>query len=1078
MSVFRLPLYIAVCSVLMATGILTTPAWGQVRADAPVHSPGNWVSELSAQESYQPPVLTPGHYFVENYSQRAYNAGTQNWGFAQDPSGLLYIANRNGVLEFDGATWRLIPIRNNVPTRSVSIGHEGTIYIGGVGEFGYLRADSLRQYRYVSLSESVDTLITDVWETHATRNGVYFVTRQAVYYHTSDTLHVYRSERRLLRSHRIGDRIYLQAIGEGILEFTDGRPRVLPGTERTANLGITHILAAPAQVYGSEVLLFINPNTNVWLYRYTTQELLQLHEGILPGFQQPPSTYTVTALRNGNLAFATLTQGVVITDSRFRRIHHIDRTRGLRLNMAYSVFEDYSGSLWVGLNNGLSRIDVPDYVTFWRENEQIQGTVMDIVLHQQRLYAATSMGIYQIDSAKGSAFNLLGDRIVSTTSLHSVTLNSGRSWLLATAVDGITYMRGSALEQIIQGTVVHLTQSRLNANRFFYGMRNGWGVFELEEVSAGRLRVALQHEFIDPPFEVRSFAETAAGVMFLGSRFNGVFQVEFTQPQLDQPLTDLRKVVRELDDESGLPDGYADVRLFGEEVYALTESGLYRWDAAALRFTANFPLGQTLKGLDLIDISVADAHRTLWVALRNNILSVSSTDESEPVLSDKYLAFGDFQIHTIYADGDIVWAGGPDGLYRIQSDQKPDSTHVFKALIRKIDVGRDVLLYGGAAAEALQIQLPYRNATLSIAFAAPGFFWGNHMVYSTRMDGLEEDWTDFGNVTYRDFTNLSNGVYTFRVRARNSYGAVSQEAVLTVIVATPWFKTAWALGAYVLLFAGIVWGIATLRTRSVRQRNDELKVIIGQHTGQLQIEKRRLENINEDLKAQDEHRDKFLSVVAHDLRNPLMIIRSSSELIREEVDSKTDVLVLSGYVHDAAIRMEGIIEQLLENRARKVRSELGDASDVNVSVLTVRLCEENRPWLESKQQQLLSDIEPECMVTGDAAQIGVILSNLISNAIKYSELGKSIQVTVKSVTGAVLFRVKDEGPGLTAADMRDMGTPFKRLSAQPTAGESSSGMGLSIVKDLCQAQHARLNFVSDGPGEGATFEVYFNALPE
>src|SRR5271168_2962776 len=118
-----------------------------------------------------------GTYLFQHYSAKQYGASPQNWGVAQDRRGVMYFANTDGVLEFDGSTWRKLSLPGGQVVRSVSVDSRGTVYVGGVGDFGLLRPDSTGTMRFVSLLGTVpqqDRGFADVWRVLPTPQGVYF----------------------------------------------------------------------------------------------------------------------------------------------------------------------------------------------------------------------------------------------------------------------------------------------------------------------------------------------------------------------------------------------------------------------------------------------------------------------------------------------------------------------------------------------------------------------------------------------------------------------------------------------------------------------------------------------------------------------------------------------------------------------------------------------------------------------------------------------------------------------------------------------------------------------------------------
>jgi signal transduction histidine kinase len=137
-----------------------------------------------------------------------------------------------------------------------------------------------------------------------------------------------------------------------------------------------------------------------------------------------------------------------------------------------------------------------------------------------------------------------------------------------------------------------------------------------------------------------------------------------------------------------------------------------------------------------------------------------------------------------------------------------------------------------------------------------------------------------------------------------------------------------------------------------------------------------------------------------------------------------------------------------------------------------------------KHQTLHLETEPQLLVEVDSSKIRQVFDNLISNAIKYSPHGKNITVSCQrrihnaigangtiAPTAYVQVAIKDEGQGLSEDDMKNLFGKFKRLSAKPTGGESSTGLGLSIAKQLVELHGGRIWAESEGKGKGATFFV-------
>jgi signal transduction histidine kinase len=144
---------------------------------------------------------------------------------------------------------------------------------------------------------------------------------------------------------------------------------------------------------------------------------------------------------------------------------------------------------------------------------------------------------------------------------------------------------------------------------------------------------------------------------------------------------------------------------------------------------------------------------------------------------------------------------------------------------------------------------------------------------------------------------------------------------------------------------------------------------------------------------------------------------------------------------------------------------------VDIAGLVGEVADANQPLAVNKQQAITVSAPPNCVTMCDADRMREAIDNLISNAIKYSPIGGKIALLVTRSDDNTIIRVADEGAGLSPEDLGRLFGRFQRLSAKPTAGESSTGLGLSIVKRIIDMHGGEVTADSEGPGRGSTFTV-------
>lgn len=213
-----------------------------------------------------------------------------------------------------------------------------------------------------------------------------------------------------------------------------------------------------------------------------------------------------------------------------------------------------------------------------------------------------------------------------------------------------------------------------------------------------------------------------------------------------------------------------------------------------------------------------------------------------------------------------------------------------------------------------------------------------------------------------------------------------------------------------------------------------------------------------------------LNIAAHDLRNPLTTIPLWADMIKEHVDTKL-ISLMCDNINKGAKNMTRIINEWLENAATEASSIKLRLIKVDFATVIQRVVEANQVLANNKNQKIHLTIEDHPEIYADETKLTEVVDNLLNNAIKYSEKEKNITITLKQKKLKAILEIKDEGQGLTADDKKIIFQRFTTLSAKPTGGETSTGLGLSIVKTLVEAHNGTISAESDGQNKGTIFTV-------
>lgn len=298
-------------------------------------------------------------------------------------------------------------------------------------------------------------------------------------------------------------------------------------------------------------------------------------------------------------------------------------------------------------------------------------------------------------------------------------------------------------------------------------------------------------------------------------------------------------------------------------------------------------------------------------------------------------------------------------------------------------------------------------------------------------------------------------------------GTMLQSSAVTILV--------------VLLVGGLVAALAYWRTSYLERSREQLEREVAERTQEVQRQKEQLLVYNRELKrTADQLRDaveeksKLLGVAAHDLKNPLVGIRALSEIVLENEDLSARVQRKLNLIRESADEAMARIDEIMASAASTAQAPL-DVEPVDLGGLTQWVVHSFAPHAQRKQQKLRCSVpDAVCVVKGHKRRLREAVSNLVSNALKYSPPEQVVAVRVYRQGEQIAVEVADKGPGLSEADQKRMFAPFQRLTPTPTGDESSSGLGLYIVKQIVELHDGTIE-VESTRGEGSTFRMLFPA---
>jgi two-component system sensor histidine kinase/response regulator len=240
---------------------------------------------------------------------------------------------------------------------------------------------------------------------------------------------------------------------------------------------------------------------------------------------------------------------------------------------------------------------------------------------------------------------------------------------------------------------------------------------------------------------------------------------------------------------------------------------------------------------------------------------------------------------------------------------------------------------------------------------------------------------------------------------------------------------------------GFELGAVDYITKPFRQEE-----LIARMTTHLQLHRTRKE-----LRRRLEEKSEIVGMVAHDLNNPIFAIKAFSEMLQEDLQTDADKMEMVTQIIKATSHMQNIVKRILSLEELEIDEKAIEHEVYDLGLILDGTIAMNKPHANDKKIEFDFKSTDICLIRVDGFRIKEILDNLISNAVKYSPINSKIFLRIdKPNEKWIHFIIEDEGPGFTEEDMTRVFKKFQKLSARPTAGEYSSGLGLYIVKKLVE----------------------------
>jgi DNA-binding CsgD family transcriptional regulator len=874
---------------------------------------------------------------IQNFAPPEYHGENQNWDISQAKDKVIYIANSKGLLAYNGANWMLFPVPNESIIRAVHV-VDDVVYTGSYMEFGYWLKDDYGMLQYTSLSQKWEgNLLPDeeFWNILDMENYIVFQSLSRIYiYNLKDgSFNYIESDTSLLKVFNLDQHIYFQRQSKGIYKIENGKEVLVYDQEPFRNDEVINM-------FQKEGALLILTKHNGF-YRIQDGSIEQWATGADELLSQL-SIYSAIQLEDKGYALGTISHGMIHLDQEGQLLYHIDQIKGLRNNTVLSLFEDTDNNIWLGLDNGISYLNLKSPFRVYKDTKGVVGSVYAAVRYDDQLYLGTNQGLYYKRSNNEADYALVEGTQGQVWSLEVIgeTLFCGHHL-------GTFTIEGNKAKKIAntQGTW-RVSAFNGNPNRLLQG--NYDGLYVLEKLD-GKWQVKNKLQGFD---HSARFFEELDGEIFVNHEYKGLFRVKADSAFLKAEAVSIDTLLR------GGNSGLAKYK--GDLLYAYRK-GIFKYDRASEEFIRDSLLSkgytdsEYLSGKMVVDVK----DNRLWLFTNSEItyltegnLDGNPVKRSIPLPADMRAGIIGYESVTALEGVGRYLFGTSNGFITVSIEDfedKPFSVHIesIRKADRNISIGKSSQLRKNGEGT---LSTDENNLEITCYVAEYNKYLKPD--YQFQLLGIYDEWSPWTAQPSVSFENLPPGTYTFNVRARIGKSMSNNTATYSFTIARPWYLSTFSL---VIYFLTAILGAILIHMAYRRHYHQRQELLIRRNTREIALAK--AENEKEIIRIKNKHLKKEFKNKSNELAAATLSIIKKNELLSrvkeqllsnvEEKDSVKAIIT----VIDKSLKQQDdweLFKEAFNNADREFLKKLKKAHP-NLSPNDIRLCAYLRLNLSSKE---------------------------------------------------------------------------------------------------------------------------------
>ncbi len=1064
----------------------------------------------------------PGYRFEHVSKNEGLSQGTVNAIF-EDHNGMMWFGTKDGLNRYDGTEIKIYR-RNFEDSLSLPNNHilainqddKGRLWIGTSGnDLCYLDPVTDNFHPWHSILQQTDT--TDIGahiyciEVDKTNNKILAGSDKGILIidMKNNSFEFVATHRYYVDSILVGNIYSLLAENNTLWIGTDkgGLLRYDIQTRQINPVAYDHIRTnLDASVNKGTVMdLIKDSQKNIWVATYgdfvlqlnrTNNTLSQLNiKDYEPSRRKLAYTRQI-ALVGDTAIWATSEYGFQVLDLKHKTLQHIeynpDDPQGINSSGLKSVYYDSQGGVWLGgngyglnyyfpVNKGFRHLDFHPGHSKSLDFTSVRCIYVD---QNQHLYVGGYGGM--------NAFDKAGKEMWRNKDLHVAYVtcpdpqNENRLWVGREGGGLMLIDKNSGKiikdfltneyheEHKISGYFIMSILPK-SKNELWIGTETGLNLFNTDTYKS----IFYQHDPADklsiPSGRIRDIYRDSKGRTWLASIGGGLAYMK------DHDL-----MFRTFNHDSRDPRSLSSNNVYSVhesasgDIFIGTESGLNRFDEN----TQTFSNLTTSNGLvnDVVYRIESDPLGRLWISTNEGLSCFDPKNKTfRNYDREDGLQENEFNSGASFIDQNgMMYFGGINGVSIFNPLELKDNTRPPKVIFTNLAVGNKKAIIDPPIAQANEVSLNYHDQSFKLKFAALNYYKPRKNQYAYRIKEISEQWQSLGNENSIEIIRLGFGTFTIEVKASNNDNFWTEvPAQLIISIAPPFWASKWFILTSFVVFLALLFLLYRLRLRNLERKKLALEKQVTIRTRELRVANSNLKSeieirqqTEEELQIANRTKDRFFSIIAHDLKNPFNVLLGLTEILKNEFDDLSELEKQE--MADALFKSATDNYKLLETLLGWARSQQKQLQLSKNELDLYELVQENLNFLaeqaKAKKIEIRSELSKKTIVFADYQTISTVVRNLISNAIKFTQIGGSILISATKSPDTITLAITDNGIGLEQKNIDKLFRIDEPFKLPGTMNEKGTGLGLVLCKEFVEANNGSIS-VESKKGKGSTFSI-------